>query len=357
MRVVVSGYYGFGNLGDEAVLAAMIAALRARLPAARITVLSGHPVQTRRLHHVAAIPRTGGGVLRALAGADLFLSGGGSLFQDATSARSAIYYLGVLALAEAVSRRTMVFAQGIGPLRRRAVRALAAFVLNRATLLTVRDEDSLRVLRELRVDRPAHLVADPVFALEPAPEEHVRQLIGPRGAGPRIGLALRPWPAAYVGPVVDALAEVRADLGASVVVFAFHPAQDLPISRAAAATLGGPVISDLPPREMMTAIGTVDLLVGVRLHALICAAATGVVPVGLSYDPKVDALFRRIGVGQLLPLTGLSAGQVQQAVLAAWQEREETGLRLRQAAERLRSDALRAADLAAALSMERSPRA
>lgn len=358
MRIVISGYYGFGNLGDEAVLAAMITALRSRIPAARITVLSGRPAQTRRLHNVAAIPRLGAGVLQALAGADLFLSGGGSLFQDATSARSAVYYLGVLALAEALSRRTMVFAQGIGPLRRRAVRALAAAVLNRVSLLTVRDEDSLRALRELHVQRPAHVVADPVFALEPAPEEHVRQLIGPRGVGPRIGLALRPWPAAAsVDAVVDALAGVRRELAASVVVFAFHPAQDLPLARTVAAALDGQVVCDLPPREAMTAIGTVDLLVAARLHALICAVATGVPPVGLSYDPKIDALFRRIGVGHLLPLAGLQAGQVQQAVLAAWQGRAETGDRLRQAAERLRNDALRAADLAAALSRERTPRA
>jgi len=356
MRIVVSGYYGFGNLGDEAVLAATIAALRARIPAARITVLSGRPAQTRRLHNVSAVPRTGAGVLRALAGADLFLSGGGSLFQDVTSARSAVYYLSVLALAELLSRRTMVFAQGIGPLRRRPLRRLAALVLNRVSLLTVRDEDSLRTLRELNVARTAHLVADPVFALEPAPAEHVRQLIGPRGAGPRIGLTLRPWQGdAYVGAVVEALQEVRSALGAAIVVFPFHPARDLSLCRAAAAALGGQVVSDLPPREMMAAIGTVDLLVGARLHALICGVATGVPPIGLSYDPKIDALFRRIGVGQLLPLASLQAGQLHQAVLDAWQAREELRRRLREVAGLLREEALRAADLAAAAASAGAP--
>jgi len=350
MRIVVSGYYGFGNVGDEAVLAAALGAIRTRLPAARITVLSAAPAQTRRLHHVHSIPRAGPGVVRALAGADLFLSGGGSLVQDATSARSALYYLGLLALASVVSRRTMVFAQGIGPVRRGWIRRLARAVLDRVHLITVRDEDSLHALRELGVQQTAHLVADPVFALDPAPEDHVRDLVGAAGRGPRIGLALRSWgDDAHLETVVEALRGAKAALGATVLVFALHPARDLPICRAAAAALGAQVVADLPPRETMAAIGTVDVLVAVRLHALIFAVAMGVAPVGLSYDPKVDGLFRRLGTGHLLPLSGLQAGQLQQAITSAWSAREELRSRLLQRRAALREDALRAADLAEAL--------
>lgn len=350
MRIVVSGYYGFGNVGDEAVLAAMLGAIRARLPAARLTVLSANPTQTRRLHNVQSIRRTGVGVIRALAGADLFLSGGGSLIQDVTSARSAVYYLGLLALAGFLSRRTMIFAQGIGPVRRRWIRRLARLVLNRVHLITVRDEDSLRAVRELGVRRTAQLVADPVFALDPAPEEQVRDFVGAAGESPRIGVALRPWgDDAYVTSVVEALHEVKSSLGGVVIMFAFHPDRDLRLSRAAAESLGARVVADLPPRATLAAIGTLDILVGVRLHALICAVATGVAPVGLSYDPKVDGLFRRIGVGYLLPVNGLQPGPLQQAILSAWNAREEIRPRLVQLSRTLREDALRAADLAEAL--------
>lgn len=350
MRLVISGYYGFGNTGDEAVLAAMLAALRERLPGARITVLSANPPQTRRMHGCHSVRRTGPALLGALAGADLLLSGGGSLVQDQTSARSAAYYLGVLALGQVLSRRTMIFAQGIGPLRRGWVRALSRAVLNRVHLITVRDEDSLLSLRELGVWRSAHLVADPVFALEPASEDHIRDLIGPRGHGLRLGLALRPWGGdAYLGPVVEAAQEVLAELGGTALAFAFHPPRDLPAARALAETLGAEVVADLPPREMMAAVGTVDVLVGVRLHALICATAMGVPPVGLSYDPKVEALFRRIGVGQLLPLEGLQAQALRGAILSAAHSREALRPQLLRLRHTLRDDALRAADLAAAL--------
>src|SRR3989442_746454 len=123
-RVVISGYYGFGNAGDEAVLAGILGALRSRLPHADVVVLSGNPTQTHRLHGVRAMSRITG-ALRALPGADLFISGGGSLIQDVTRAGGAPYYLGLLGLAPGFARAAVVFAQGIGPLRRLGGRGLA----------------------------------------------------------------------------------------------------------------------------------------------------------------------------------------------------------------------------------------
>ncbi len=85
MKIVVSGYYGFGNAGDEAILEAMLRDVRALAPAVRVVVLSGDPADTSARFGVEAVPRMNpGAVMRALRGADLFLSGGGSLLQDAT---------------------------------------------------------------------------------------------------------------------------------------------------------------------------------------------------------------------------------------------------------------------------------
>lgn len=348
MRIVISGYYGFGNGGDEAVLGAMIAALRDRIPQARVVVLSGAPDQTRLLHGVASASRTTG-ALRAIAGADLFISGGGSLIQDVTSARSALYYLGLLGLATGLARATMVYAQGIGPLRRRWLRTLAGGILNRVTLVTVRDEDSRRLLQKLAVHRPVHVVADPAFALDPVPATDIRDLIGtPRAA--RIGLALRPWrDGRFLEPLVDGLRAVCREIGAEVVALAFHPERDLAVCAQAARATDGRVLAGLSPREMMAVVGGLDLVVGMRLHALVYAVARGVPPVGLSYDPKIEGLFKQIGVGRLLSVSSLSAEEVRREVRAAWDDRPAVRARLAAQAASLREAALRAADLAAAV--------
>jgi len=348
-RIVISGYYGFGNLGDEAVLASMLNSLRTRVPDARFVVLSADPPGTTRLHGVPSISRAGLGTIRVITGADLFISGGGSLIQDTTSARSALYYLGVLSFAARGARRSMIYAQGLGPIRRRWIRPLAARTLDRVHVISFRDEDSQQLAQEIGVRRPTQLVADPVFALDPAPPERAAHILRalPR---PRIGLALRPVAGAqYVEQVIDAVRSVLQDTGGSVVPLVFHPKYDLAIARQVADALRATVISGFPPAEMMGVVGTLDVLAGVRLHALISAVATGVAPVGLSYDPKVESLFRKVGAGYLLPVAGLQPAALRQSLLDALQGREALRPQLLAAATRFREDALRAADLAATL--------
>ncbi len=348
-RVVISGYYGFGNTGDEAVLAGILVALRSRLPHPDVVVLSANPTQTRRLHGVKAVSRITG-ALRTLPGANLFISGGGSLIQDVTSARSALYYLGVLGLATVLARATVVYAQGIGPVRRGWVRFLARRVLARTTLITVRDEDSVSVLKDLGIVRPVHIVADPAFVLTPTPAAQIKDVIGSHHT-PRIGVAVRSWQDdAFVDALVDGLRAARRRLGETeIVLFALHPECDLALCTRVAQDVGGRVLAGLSPSDLMAVIGTMDLLVGGRLHALIASVLMGVPPIGLSYDPKVDGFVRRIGLGRPLSLAGLRSDDLRDAVCATWEERETLRPRLREHAVALREGALRAADLTRAV--------
>ena len=125
MRIAISGYYGFGNAGDEAVLAATVAELERRLPQAELVVLSGDPRATSDLHGVEARPRwplsSLTGVIRS---ADLLLSGGGSLLQNETSWASLAYYLLTLAIARKYRVPSVIHAQGLGPLNGALARTL-----------------------------------------------------------------------------------------------------------------------------------------------------------------------------------------------------------------------------------------
>src|SRR5437868_5165563 len=202
-RITISGYYGCGNTGDEAVLAGILSAFqeRAGIGSSSFTVLSQDPAATMRQHGTNAVPRMGrSGVRRAIQHSDLFISGGGSLLQDTTSLRSLFYYLWIIRTARSVGRPVMIYGQGMGPLRRPISRMLTRSVLNRVHHITVRDPGSAELLKRIGVvTPPIEITADPAFALSPASDERATELLSAAGAPAGkelIGMALRQWSSA-----------------------------------------------------------------------------------------------------------------------------------------------------------------
>lgn len=347
--VLFSGYYGLGNAGDEAVLAASVGMLRERRPDLPITVLSADPEGTRRALSVQAVPRMRPAVLGALRACRVFLSGGGSLLQDRTSLKSLLYYLFLLDLARWSGARTMIFAQGIGPLDRPAARRHTARVLSRVDAITVRDADSADLLREIGVRGPAldrmEVTADPVFALAPHVTERLSALAPPR---PVVGVSLRPWPGvdSILEPLAQALRQLPGDT--HVQGWPLFPEEDTaPCAELARRVPGMTVLrEELSPAEWMALAGWTDAVVGMRLHSLIFAAARAVPVVGISYDPKVDALLARLRSAPVATPERLDPEKVRAALLTAL-EPSEARRRDREArASHLRDAAFRNADRA-----------
>lgn len=295
MRVLLSGYYGFGNLGDEALLEVIVARLRERFPAARLEVLSGSPNRTAAAYGVESIARWDWKAVRAaIARSDVVLSGGGGLLQNSTSTRSLLYYLAILREAIRAKRKTMIFAQSIGPLDGLG-RFLVARFCRGVSAATVRDERSRVLLQEVLPKTPVERTADPVFLYDPPAEaiDLSAEGLGPE-SGPYAIVSVRKIPnfrdgAATVARAVDTLAErygVRA---------AFLPlggATDAEVSteiiRLCRST---PVL--LPEASLQRAAAALSgarVAIGMRLHALILAARAAVPFLAIPYDPKVDAL-------------------------------------------------------------------
>ena len=152
-QVVMSGYYGFSNAGDDAILEAIHQSILEASGEVGVTVLSNDPRETQRHYGMNAIPRFRfWKVFGALRRCDALLSGGGSLLQDRTSTRSLLYYLSIVRCAEWMGKPVMLYANGIGPVQKPANRRRVKRAVERAALVTLRDHSSARELVEMGVD-------------------------------------------------------------------------------------------------------------------------------------------------------------------------------------------------------------
>jgi polysaccharide pyruvyl transferase WcaK-like protein len=350
-RVLISGYYGFDNMGDEAVLAGLLAGMRQIAPEVQPVVLSACPETTRVVHGVECVPRAHvGAVWQAMRSSAGLISGGGSLLQDVTSKRSVYYYLAIMVMAQLAKRPFCICGQGMGPLQSPMARRVTGRVLRGARSIWVRDHaagklvdalltgsdkpDALdvdkqqsftitSVVREYRLQSssgrviPLYIAADPAFLL-PVPDRdqvsRIYQELVPRnaGAGPVWLVAMRPWQhTQWQSHLVQALVNAAKTVDACLVFLALHPDQDQTLAErlyqdVQAQGVCSYVLAGLDLHQVRALLAGADMVIAMRLHALIMAVAAGVPGVAVSYDPKVTAFAQEMAL-PCLPLQDLDA--------------------------------------------------
>ncbi|MFB3882549.1 MAG: polysaccharide pyruvyl transferase CsaB [Armatimonadota bacterium] len=359
-RFLVSGYYGFGNTGDEAILAGLIEGFRELCSEAELTVLSGNPDGTMTEHGVVAVPRGLGSVRRHLPLCDAFIAGGGGLLQDVTSWRSPLYYLAAMRLARSARRPVAFIAQSIGPLRRSWVRALARKALSQAEVVAVRDAASAAALTELGLSRPAEVTADLAFLLPPPTEAEVSAARAKAGiadlTGPVAAIALRNRPGQERDAKAEAVGRAAVALCQALhlrpLLIPMQPAQDTALAQAIAVSsqAGQAIVSPpLRAREMLALTAGCQLVIAMRLHALILGALSRVPLVAVSYDPKVDGLMEQLALEPAADVARFDEERLAQAVRDAWENRAGISSALADRVPIMRRLALRNVELALAL--------
>ncbi|MEC0111164.1 polysaccharide pyruvyl transferase CsaB [Paenibacillus taichungensis] len=318
-KLVISGYYGFRNSGDEAVLKSILTALEEESHRSNVTiepiVLSGDPESTTSMYGVRSVHRMKLKEVReAIKESDGLISGGGSLLQDATGLKSIPYYLGVIKLAQWLKKPTFIYAQGIGPVNRKIFNPMIRSVFKACNYVSVRDEQSAEYLRGLGLRwNQIHVVPDPVMGL-PLPEAKAEEVssvaVNAQGASvhtklPVIGVSVRFWESdrKELTAIAAGLKKLCSKKAVHLRFMPFHLPIDEQASRFVMEMLGDlgnkgsevSITKDLTdPQLMLQEVSNCDVVIGMRLHSLIYAASQYVPPVGISYDPKIDQFMLRL---------------------------------------------------------------
>ncbi|MBL8234369.1 MAG: polysaccharide pyruvyl transferase family protein, partial [Bryobacterales bacterium] len=196
VRVVISGYYGYRNPGDEAILSVILDELRAAFPGVRVQVISGTPEETASTYGVEAIVWSDPvAIAKAVSEADFIITGGGGIFHDyggfqeyglLTEGNWGIgFHVTAGLLAALFEKPHFLYSIGVGPLFSEQARQFVRAICESASLVTVRDEASAQLLAATGVDPgQIHVTADPAFLLEPAPEARLEEILRAEGLPP-----------------------------------------------------------------------------------------------------------------------------------------------------------------------------
>ena len=304
--VVICGAYGRGNAGDDAILEAILQEMRSIDPDIPVTVLSKDPQSTRLTYRVQSVTRTNFPAwYKAMRHAKLYINGGGSLIQDVTSRRSLWFYLHNIRAAKQAGCKVQMYGCGIGPVTRESHRKLAARVLNQSVdVITLREPDSLEELRAMGVTKPeTTLTADPALTLRRAVDDATDSVLlraGIPAHGKYICFALRKWRGfEEKAPLFGKASKYAYETyGLTPVFVAVEKHQDPAAGRLAAQGLDIPhyFLDDAGTAgTIIGALSRMEVVVSMRLHALIFAAGQGIPLAGVVYDPKVSAFLRYIG--------------------------------------------------------------
>ena len=347
-RVLVAGAFGQGNPGDQSVLDAFVshlhdcdvaATVASRVPAGRSVRYSPVPVSNRA------------GVARAVLEADLTVVTATALktLHPATARRPLALLANTLALAtvaRAAGKPVALAGVGVGDLTGRGAATVARGIVESAGMVEMRDEESAVLLRRAGVRRDLRIGSDTAWATVNAPADT---------PGRRRGLAVIATSYLAGGePLVRSLRHTVAVLAAAgheVVIQPWQSAEDGAMVSALASGAGGSVSVWDPPSDVAAAacgLAGADVLVGLRFHSLVAAAAAGVPFVAVTHEPKMAGLARRLGQTEVSPEA--SPDEMAQAVCRAATGPAPPSARVRLEKER----AIALLDRVAALARERA---
>lgn len=305
-KVLMSGYFGFNNAGDEAILSAIYKNLSSLDENLSLSVLIAHPSEAKKHYDFRMIDRFNFfAVLRAIRSCDILISGGGSLLQDSTSTKSILYYLAIINAAKLMKKKVVLYSNGIGPVVKSRNRKLVRNAVERADLVTLRDENSVRELKDMGLERDdLHVTADPVFTYDCIGRPEAELLLQKAGIPtdkPFVGISVRNWKNTdeFASKIADICDRISLKHGRNIVFIIMQNPNDIMISERVRALMkcdAYMMSGNYSTSELMGIVGCADFVICMRLHTLIFAAHMGVPTLGIIYDPKVRYYLKMLGM-------------------------------------------------------------
>lgn len=298
INLLIAGYHGYGNCGDEATLMAMTTNIKEMADDVKITAISHIPELTKTEYNIESVQRFNAiEVMKAIYKSDIILSGGGTLIQNGTSTRSLLYYLTIIKFAKLLKKKVMLYSNGIGPVNGKLNRKFVKIVLDSVDLITLREEFSKEDLQSMGVARPdVHVTADAAFTLKSISDDDATKILEIEGIPMDkdiIGVSVRSYKnkgEKYIKEIAKACDNMALS-GKTILFIPMENPKDVAVSKKVMHEMNQNshiLKNEYKPSQILGVIGKLNLLLGMRLHALLFSAKKHVPMLGIVYDPKIQ---------------------------------------------------------------------
>ena len=307
---VLSGYYGYNNIGDDTLLFTIISNIMQIKPDIKICLLTKNPKKAQEwfggyFANISAKSRLNfPGMRKAIKKSKALVFGGGSLLQDSTSGRSFGYYSWLLKTAQKLGRKTILYANGIGPLYSKKNKRKTEDLIQKITLATIRDEESYNYLTGMSLlskeKEKIYLTADEALTVRQnkyldAYKKDFKEFI----KGDYIVISVRKWKYAdstFFASLAAATDIICRENHLIPVYLVMQSGDDKKISeylsqlnnKAYFANINGDI------EKALAIIRSAEAVISMRYHTLIFAAVFDIPMIGIAIDPKIKSFLHEI---------------------------------------------------------------
>lgn len=295
MKIAVIGNYGASNIGDDAILTAILSELEGH----KVTIFSAYPEMTKQLFGAKTAPIFPLGFrslyrngfkksIQALKKCDVVILGGGGLFQD-SRLYACFLWAWQIFWVRLLKKPLFIYATGVGPLNTRIGQWLTKWAYRKAEIITVRDQYSADMLRKINLKRFIHVTADPVFKFKKP------GIAKSRAKGTYI-ISLRPW-LKYNQKIISVftsfLRELKETKEAEFIFVSMQQIKehDMQMIEPLVSKLGGELYLPNHFSDLLQIMETAEFAIGMRFHFMIAAILTQTPLLPISYAPKTEEIF------------------------------------------------------------------
>lgn len=293
-NVVVCGYYGFGNLGDDAMLSEIVKKLRLKWPQKSLCVVAHRPKGVLLPDGVKCISRENFGALkRKIREAEFLILGGGSILQDKSSLRSLVFYTSLIKYAHKHGTRVELWSNGLGPFKRKISKHLAAKALSRASKISLRDEISYSQALLFGIPRNKLTLEDDLSSgTSSCDGERVAEILKKLSLDNKSFalIGIKGKERKSVKRKIKKKLRALKEINVTPLFIVMHPSEDKRTARRYAKKFGGICADKLSPEELCGILPLAVSAIGTRYHLLYLAKRAGIPIIPFGDDPKILGL-------------------------------------------------------------------